>query len=168
MISISTSQTSHISSSPAYGIFICQFIRYARACSSYECFIPRARRHSSKLVKQGSIVKRLKSSFTKFYGRCGDHIQQYEVSLSSLQWLPNRSDFPQFHDPDTELDLHRITSGFHGAFAMGVACQQGTLTLPDTWLRHPFGDLLTCSNCWDQFSRTCRVFSWLFTLNTPL
>ena len=26
-------------------------------------------------------------------------------------------------------------SGFHGAFATGVACQQGTLIFPDTWLR---------------------------------
>ena len=28
-----------------------------------------------------------------------------------------------------------------------------------------FGDL--CSNCWDQFSQTCHVFSLLFALNTP-
>ena len=33
-------------------------------------------------------------------------------------------------------------SGFHGAFATGVACHQGTLTLPDTWFRPPFWDLL--------------------------
>ena len=33
-------------------------------------------------------------------------------------------------------------SGFHGAFATGVACQQGTLTLPDTWFRPPLWDLL--------------------------
>ena len=33
-------------------------------------------------------------------------------------------------------------SGFHGTFATGVACQQGTLTLPDTWFRLPFWDLL--------------------------
>ena len=32
-------------------------------------------------------------------------------------------------------------SGFHGAFATGVASQQGTLTLPDTWFRPPFWDL---------------------------
>ena len=31
---------------------------------------------------------------------------------------------------------------FHGAFATGAACQQGTLTLPDTWFRPPFWDLL--------------------------
>ena len=31
-------------------------------------------------------------------------------------------------------------SGFHGTFATGVACQQGTLTLPDTWFCPPFWD----------------------------
>ena len=63
-------------------------------------------------------------------------------------WPLTNSDFPtdqtfhQFHDLYTELDLHRIMSGFHGAFATGVASQQGTLTLPDTWFRPPFLDLL--------------------------
>ena len=32
-------------------------------------------------------------------------------------------------------------SGFHGAFATGVASQQGTLTIPDTWFRPPFWGL---------------------------
>ena len=73
--------SSNIPSSPAYGVFISQLIRYARACSSYECFILRARRLSSKLLKQGYLAERLKSSFRKFYGRYGDLIQQYEVSL---------------------------------------------------------------------------------------
>ena len=120
-------------------------------------------------------------------------------------WSLANSDFPtdqtfhQFHDLDTELDLHRwwVVSmehlqrvcgmpagnayhsghlvpslfegglhvlwllrpvspnlhrlndlpmltftelrGFHGAFATGVACQQGALTLPDTWFRPHFG-----------------------------
>ena len=63
-------------------------------------------------------------------------------------WPLTNSDFPtdqtfhQFHDLYTELDLHRIISGFHGAFATVVASQQGTLTLPDTWFRPPFLDLL--------------------------
>ena len=63
-------------------------------------------------------------------------------------WPLTNSDFPtdqtfhRFHDLYTELDLHRIMSGFHGAFATGVASQQGTLTLPDTWFRPPFWDLL--------------------------
>ena len=100
--------SSNIPYSPAYGVFISQLIRYARACSSYECFILRARRLFTKLLKQGYLVERLKSSFRKFYGRYGDLIQQYEVTLSRMlndiltleqQWLLNRSDFPTMFWP---------------------------------------------------------------------
>ena len=70
--------------SPAYGVFISQLIRYAGACSSYRCFILRATRLSNKLLEQGYIRERLKSSLRKFYGRCGDLIKQYEVSLSQM------------------------------------------------------------------------------------
>ena len=76
--------SSNMPSSPAYGVFISQLIRYARACSSYECFILRARRLSSKLLKQGYLAEYLKSSFRKFYGRYGDLIQQYEASISRM------------------------------------------------------------------------------------
>ena len=51
--------------------------------------------------------------------------------------FPTDQTFHQFHDLDAEFDLHRVLRGFHGAFAMGVACQQGTLTLADTWFRLP-------------------------------
>ena len=106
---------------------------------------------SSKLLKQGYLAERLKSSFRKFYGRYGDIIQQYEVSLSRMlndilildqQWLPNQSDFPPISWPWYRAWPSPIMSGFHRAFETGVACQQGTLTLPDTWFRPPFWDLL--------------------------
>ena len=100
--------SSNIPSLPAFCFFISQLIRYAWACPSYACFIPRARRHSSKLLKQGYLVERLKS-FRKFHGRYWDLIQQYEVSLSrmlngiltldQLHCLPNRSDFPPISWP---------------------------------------------------------------------
>ena len=48
--------SSNIPSSPDYGVFISQLIRCARACSSYECFLLRVRRLSSKLLKQGYLV----------------------------------------------------------------------------------------------------------------
>ena len=118
----------------------------------YKCIsIALVRRLSSKLLKQWYVVERLKSSFRKFYGRYGDLIQQYEVSLSRMlndilildqQWLPNQSDFPPISWPWYRAWPSPIMSGFHGAFATGVACQQGTLTLPDTWFRPPFWDLL--------------------------
>ena len=72
---------SNILSSTAYVIFISQLIRIARACSSYERFNLRARRLSSKLLKRGYLLERLKSSFRKCYGNL---IQQNEVSLSRM------------------------------------------------------------------------------------
>ena len=64
------------------------------------------------------------------------------INFLSNSDFPTNQTFHQFHDLDTDFDLHRITSGFHGALATGVPCQQGTLTLPDTWFRSPFWDLL--------------------------
>ena len=90
--------SSNIPSSPAYGVFIAQLIRYARACSSYECFMLREARLSSELLGQGYVRERLKSSLRNFYGRYGDLIKHYEVPLSQmlldilghdhLQWHP--------------------------------------------------------------------------------
>ena len=89
---------SNIPTSPAYGVFISQLIRYVRACSSYGCFILRAARLSNKLLEQGYVKERLKSSLRKFYRRYGDLIKQYDVSLSQMlndilwpnhiQWQP--------------------------------------------------------------------------------
>ena len=43
-----------------------------------------AQRLSSKLVRQGYVMERLKSSLSKFDGRYGDLIKHYEVSLSQM------------------------------------------------------------------------------------
>ena len=90
--------SSNFPTSPAYGVFISQLIRYARACSSYGCFILRATQLSNKLLEQGYVKERLKSSLRKFYGRYRDLIKQYDVSLSQMlndilwpdhiQWQP--------------------------------------------------------------------------------
>ena len=76
--------SSNIPTSTAYGVFISQLIRYARACSSYGCFILRATRLSNKRLEQVYVKESLKLSLRKFYGRYGDLIKHYEVSLSPL------------------------------------------------------------------------------------
>ena len=90
----------------AYDVFISQFIRYARACSSYECFILRASRLLNTLLEQGYVKERLKSSLRKFYGRYGDLIKQYEVSfshmLNDILW-PNHIQW----QPPTDQTLYR-------------------------------------------------------------
>ena len=74
----------NIPSSPVYVVFISQLIRYARTCSSYECFILRTARLSSKLHGQGYVMKRLQSSLWKFYGRYGDLINHYGLPLPNV------------------------------------------------------------------------------------
>ena len=141
--------SSNIPSSPAYGAFISQLIRYVRACSSYECFILRAVRLSNKLLGQRYVKERLKSSLRKFYGRYGDFTKKYEVPLSRMlhdiledvhiQWHPPLMRHYTNFDPLLiwtllpNLTFYRIVWGFHRTFATGAACQQMTLTLPGTW-----------------------------------
>ena len=48
------------------------------------CIIPRATRLSNKIFEQGYVLESLKLSLRKFYGRYGDLIKQYEVSLSRM------------------------------------------------------------------------------------
>ena len=91
--------SSNIPSSPAYGVFISQLIRYARASSSYECFILRAVRLSNKLLGQGYVKERLRSSLRKFYGRYGGLIKQYEVPLSRMLHDILDDDHLQWHPP---------------------------------------------------------------------
>ena len=91
--------SSNIPSSPAYGVFISQLIRYARAFSTYECFILRAMRLSNKLLGQGYVKERLKSSLRKCYGRYGDLTKQYEVPLSRMLHDILDDDHIQWHPP---------------------------------------------------------------------
>ena len=52
-------------------------------------------------------------------------------------FLPLDRTFHQWYGIDTKLDLYWIASGFRLAFVSGMACQQETLILPNTWFR-PF------------------------------
>ena len=98
--------SSNIPSSPAYGVFISQLIRYARACSSYECFILMALRLSNKLLGQGYVKECLKSSLRKFYGRYGDLTKQYEVPLSRI--LLDILDDDHIQWPSIDRTLHQF------------------------------------------------------------
>ena len=136
------------------------------------------RHHSTRLHKQGYIVECLKSSFRKSYCRYGDLIQQYEVSLSQmlndiltldeLQWLPNRSDFPPNFMaliPDLTFTELRVVSMEHLQRVWLPSRERLPVRTPAS-APPPLGTCL-CFNCWDKFYRTCRIFSRLFTLNTP-
>ena len=63
-------------------------------------------RLSNKLLKQGYVRERLKSSLRKFYGRYGNLIKQYEVSLSQMLNDILYTDHIQWQPP-TDQTLYR-------------------------------------------------------------
>ena len=67
--------------------------------SNMECFILRAMRLSNKLLGQGYVKERLKSSLRKFYGRYWDLPKQYEVPLSRMLHDILDDDHIQWHPP---------------------------------------------------------------------
>ena len=105
---------------------------------------------SNKLLGQGYVKERLRSSLRKFCGRYGDLIKQYEVPP-----LPNVTRhsgwWPSTVTPSIDQALHQfliilliwtllrnltfylIARGFHRTFATRAACQLRTLIPLDTW-----------------------------------
>lgn len=76
--------SSNIPTSPAYGIYISQLIRYSRACSSYSDFVKRHQCLSRKLMNQGYVKERLVLFLKKFIGRYQDLVDKYSVSTSQI------------------------------------------------------------------------------------
>ena len=76
--------SSNIPQSPAYGVFVSQLIRYARACTEYTDFLERGKLLCSKLLTQGFVKSKLVTSLKKFYGRHHNLVSGYCVSVSQL------------------------------------------------------------------------------------
>ena len=75
---------SNVPLSPAYGVYVSQLIRYARACHAYDDFLKRGQLLTKMLMMQGYNESRLKSSFRKFYGRYNDLVCDYKLSPSHM------------------------------------------------------------------------------------
>ena len=68
-------------------VYVSQLISwYARACSDYHEFLPRAKLLKTKLLKQGYLQSRLKSTFKKLYGRHQDFVEQYVFSVTHMMY----------------------------------------------------------------------------------
>jgi hypothetical protein len=74
----------NIPASPAYGVYISQLIRYARACSTYDQFLVRGSLLTNKLMSQGFQMSRLQAAFRNFYGRYNDLIYPYNLFLGHM------------------------------------------------------------------------------------
>jgi hypothetical protein len=75
---------SNIPTAPAYGVYISQLIRYPRACGSYQDFLDRELLLTMKLLNQGFLLVKLKSSLRKFCDRHHDLVDSYGISVSQM------------------------------------------------------------------------------------
>ena len=75
---------SNIPASPAYGVYISQLIRYARASSNYSDFLKRHLHLRNRLLDQGYKKIRLIRSLKKFIFRYQDFVEIYSVSAENI------------------------------------------------------------------------------------
>ena len=61
-----------------------QFYMFSRACGSYQDFLDRGLLLTRKLLNQGFLLFRLKSSLRKFYGRHHDLVDCYRIYVSQM------------------------------------------------------------------------------------
>jgi hypothetical protein len=69
---------------PAYGVYISQLLWYSRACGSYQDFLDKGLLPTRKLLNQGFLLVKLKSSLRKFYGRHQYLVDRYGISVSQM------------------------------------------------------------------------------------
>jgi hypothetical protein len=65
-------------------IYISLMIRYSRACGSYQDFLDRGLLLTRKLLSQGLLFVKLKSSVRTCYGRHHDLVDRYGISVSQI------------------------------------------------------------------------------------
>ena len=70
--------------SASYGVYISQFIRFARVSSHVDDFNTRNMVLTAKLLRQGYRYQKIRKSFSKFYRRHFDIVSKYNVGLKTL------------------------------------------------------------------------------------
>ena len=70
--------------STSYGVYISQFIRFARVPSHVDGFNTRNNVLTAKLLRQGYRYQKLHKAFSKFYRRHFDIVYKYNVELKTL------------------------------------------------------------------------------------
>ena len=120
--------SSNIPTSPAYGVFISQLIRYARACSSYDVLSWGRRDFQISFSNRDTS----RNAWSRHWeGRYGDLTKQYKVSLSQMlddiMW-------PEWQwQPSTDHTLYRTVCGM----PTGDAYSSRHL-VPSLWDLHMF------------------------------
>ena len=96
--------SSNVQASPAHGVFISQLIRYARACSSYECFILRSTRLSNKLLNRDTSRNAENSYWRSFMVDTG--ILRNNTKLLYRECLMTICSLVKYNDNPPPIRLH--------------------------------------------------------------
>ena len=75
---------SNITAASAYGVYIFPLIQYYSVCGSYHEFLDRWLLLTKKLLNQGFLVIKLKSSLLQFCGPHHDLVNRYGISVSQM------------------------------------------------------------------------------------
>ena len=104
-------------------------LRYSRACGSYQDFLDRGLVLTRKLLNQGFLLVKLKSSLRKFYGRHHDLADHCGISVSQ-----NKNDHgyvPLVVNTSRSFPHSRLITGFVTRLTRRVPLvEQELLTLP--------------------------------------
>ena len=158
--------SSNIPYMPAYGVFIFQLKRYARAFSSYKCFILRARRLSSKVFKQGLPQGMFEIVIQEvLWSIRGSYLAIWRIPLTNVKWhsdpwptvtsqLISLSANFMILIPNLTFTKLRVVSMEHLQRAWHAIRERLHFRTPGSVLL-----LATClcSSCWDQIPWTCHV-----------
>jgi len=98
-----------------------------RACGSYNDFHDRGLLLTSKLLNQGFLVVKLKSSLRKFYGCHHDLVNSHGLSVSQM----NKCSICRNHNPalSSFMTYHGVCNKNN---TLGVTCGAGTAHLSRT------------------------------------
>jgi hypothetical protein len=147
---------SNIPAEPAYLAYLSQLIRYSRACGSYQDFLDRGL-PTRKLLNQGFLMAKWKSSFQMLYCRHHDLVDRIGIYVSQMpticstcsKHLPVLSSFMTYHRICNYNNATGVTSGGGNAYPS----REPEFTPGFQW-----------SSCYSIFSFMCMFCRSLFVL----
>ena len=97
---------SNIPVSAAYGVYISQLIRYARASSNYSDFLKRHLHLRNRLLDQGYKKIRLIRSLKKFIFRYQDLVEIYSISAETI--ISDAFSYKMYKDKEVKQNVKDI------------------------------------------------------------
>ncbi|MDA3086495.1 hypothetical protein OFO27_08180, partial [Campylobacter sp. CS_ED1] len=142
----------NIPSSPSYGVYISQLIRFCRCCSNVEDFHKRNLFITKKLLQQGYRFHKLRHSFKKFFNRYSEFLRKYKCSLKTFLTLG--ISHPHYYG-DVVYKLRKIKNAhdFHFKFIKTI----------NTFLKRGYRGCILQTSAHKVFTdNTMSLFSYLF------